>query len=129
MIPIRGISEIVLVVQDVGRAERFYREVLGLPVETRIGDEWCWVRVAEGQFIGLARPGKLKFGAEHCEGPIHFAFDVDPEDLDAARHALEEKGVAVEGPVEHAKGRSVYFSDPDGNRLELIASTGSVRHR
>ncbi len=129
MIPIRGISEIVLVVQDVERAERFYHEVLGLPVETRIGKDWCWVRVAEGQFLGLTRPGKLKFGAEHCEGPIHFAFDVDSEAFDGARHALERKGIDVEGPVEHAKGISVYFSDPDGNRLELIAPKGSVRRR
>jgi catechol-2,3-dioxygenase len=33
---------------------------------------------------------------------------------------LRLEGIAVEGPVEHEGGdRSIYFSDPEGNRAEL----------
>jgi catechol-2,3-dioxygenase len=41
------------------------------------------------------------------------------EELKAAYQELKEIGVPVESTVEHNVTRSVYFPDPDGNRVEL----------
>ncbi len=50
----------------------------------------------------------------------HVSFDV-PDDtalLDGKRR-LEEYGVEVLGPIDHGFAHSIYFFDPNGNRLEL----------
>jgi catechol 2,3-dioxygenase-like lactoylglutathione lyase family enzyme len=38
----RGLSEIVLVVNDVREAARFYRDVVGLVAEREADDNWAW---------------------------------------------------------------------------------------
>ena len=41
------------------------------------------------------------------------------EELQAAYRELRELGIHVESTIEHNVTRSVYFPDPDGNRVEL----------
>ena len=40
-------------------------------------------------------------------------------ELQAAYRELRELGIPVESTIEHNVSRSVYFRDPDGNRVEL----------
>ncbi|HKZ53266.1 MAG TPA: VOC family protein [Candidatus Acidoferrales bacterium] len=121
----KGISEIVLVVKDVGRAAAFYQEVVGLKVDQRVDENWCWLWAgAPGapQRIGLTT-GPLSYGAEHIRGPMHFALRLEPEELPAAMAHLRAKGIEIEGPVrfEDWDARSIYFDDLDGNRVEFCA--------
>ena len=121
----KGISEIVLVVKDVGRAAAFYQEVVGLKVDQRVDENWCWLWAgAPGapQRIGLTT-GPLSYGAEHIRGPMHFALRLEPEELPAAMAHLRAKGIEMEGPVrfEDWDARSLYFDDLDGNRVEFCA--------
>ncbi|MGA8203188.1 MAG: VOC family protein, partial [Woeseiaceae bacterium] len=54
----------------------------------------------------------------------HIAFEV--EDYDAlveAKAHIEAEGVDVLGPVNHGIFQSIYFFDPSGHRLELVANT------
>jgi len=55
--------------------------------------------------------------AEVLGGLHHVAISVDQAQWDAARARLEVAGIATQ--IE--SGTSLYFSDPDGVRLELIA--------
>ena len=57
----------------------------------------------------------------------HFAFAVRDADLERAAAMLKDKGISVSEPVYHEwmKGTSVYFDDPDGHSLELLALSGS----
>jgi catechol-2,3-dioxygenase len=50
----------------------------------------------------------------------HIAFLVASYDalVDAYR-ALQEHGVVIERAMDHINQRSIYFQDPDGNRLEI----------
>ncbi len=54
----------------------------------------------------------------------HIAMEVeDYAALVAAKAHVEEQGVDVIGPVNHGIFQSVYFFDPNGHRLELVANT------
>jgi catechol 2,3-dioxygenase-like lactoylglutathione lyase family enzyme len=118
-----GLSELILRVQDVARAVAFYRDVLGLTLERAPSPTWAWLWTgAPGDLPRLGLTSQpLSFGAAHCGGPAHFANAVPREAIPAEKARLEALGVAVEGPVtfENWRADSIYFSDPDDNRVEL----------
>jgi len=54
----------------------------------------------------------------------HIAFEVkDVEALMAAKGHAEAQGLDVLGPTNHGIFKSIYFFDPNGHRLELVANT------
>ncbi len=54
----------------------------------------------------------------------HIAFEVEDYDaLIAAKSHVVAEGLDVLGPVNHGIFQSIYFFDPDGHRLELVANT------
>ena len=125
----RGLSELVLIVEDVPKAADFYEHVVGLELEHRTGDEWAWFFAGttdRKQRVALHR-GPLMF-EEHSPFPegerfgrVHFAFEVPRNELDAAVARLRSAGVEVYGPAEldWMDAQSYYFYDPDGNLLEF----------
>jgi len=126
----RGFAELVLIVDDVPSAARFYRDVVGLEPEHETGDEWAWFWAGEpgaAQRIALHR-GTLLF-EEHSPYPegerfgrVHFAFDVARADLGTSVQRVRDAGVDVYGPVEFDgpfNASSYYFYDLDGNLLEF----------
>jgi catechol 2,3-dioxygenase-like lactoylglutathione lyase family enzyme len=118
-IPVTGVSELVLEVGDLDRAERFYADVLGLPVVERWErDPAVWVMAGERTRIGLWPP---RIGIAHGRGGVHvhFAMHVAEEAYDAAVERLRGHGCEVEEMSFGDHGRSVYVTDPDGNVVEL----------
>jgi catechol-2,3-dioxygenase len=112
-----GICELVLETDDVPRLQSFYRE-LGLdPLLEEEGR--VWLAAGEHCRLGIWPPGEKEFsdrGGRH----VHFALSVGRDGLEATIEGLRERGIEVQGPIEHDGGdRSVYFSDPAGNRVEL----------
>lgn len=47
------------------------------------------------------------------------AWRVEPHEFERAQQHLEACGVPFEGPSDHGGPMSIYFSDPDGNPLEI----------
>ena len=123
MLPIRGIYEVAIRVKDLTRAEAFYREILGLDIGIR-DDERGWLFLRAG-----GQAGMIVLQEDKGNWPTqHFAFTVDDADIEGAAATLRSRAVAVRGPVVHAwmPARSLYFSDPDGNALELCAPVEKV---
>jgi catechol-2,3-dioxygenase len=114
---VAGICELVLETDDVQRLASFYRE-LGLELVLEEGDR-IWLALGERCRLGIWPPGEKEYsdrGGRH----VHFALSVDHDRLDALMAGLRERGTEVEGPIEHDGGdRSVYFFDPEKNRVEL----------
>jgi lactoylglutathione lyase len=124
MLPIRGVYEIAIRVKDLARAEKFYVDVLCLEVGIR-DETRNWVFLRAGGTAGM-----VVLQEDKGEWPLqHFAFTMDPADLDDAASWLHSRGVEVEGPVTHTwmGGRSLYFDDPDGNNLEFFALDKQVQ--
>jgi catechol 2,3-dioxygenase-like lactoylglutathione lyase family enzyme len=128
--PVAGVSELVLEVADLERAERFYADKLGLPVVER----WphrnaVWV-LAGNTRIGLWEP---QVGLEGSQGGqhVHFALQVADDDFDVLVEALKGRGLDVPlhrfgglGEVE-APSRSAYVTDPDGHLVEFWTASMS----
>jgi catechol 2,3-dioxygenase-like lactoylglutathione lyase family enzyme len=118
---VTGVSELVLEVVDLEASERFYSEVLGLPVVERWPDrEAIWVMAGDRTRIGLWRP---QVGLARGRGGIHvhYAMHIPPDRYDAAIEHLRGLGQEV---IEHAfpayqDSRALYVDDPDGNVVEL----------
>ena len=124
-----GLVELVLIVEDVPRAAKFYREVVGLAPESPADDEWAWFFAGDGeqaQRIAL-RKGSLLFEEHsphppgHRFGNVHLALEVPRERFDAAVEHVRSSGTAVYGPTrfDWMNATSYYFYDPDGNLLEF----------
>lgn len=122
MLPIRGVYEVAIRVKDMTKAEPFYREVLDLEVGIR-DEKRNWLFLRAGGDAGM-----VVLQEDKGEWPLqHFAFTIDQADIERAAAMLRERGVAVEGPVFHEwmSSTSLYFEDPDGHALELLALVGS----
>jgi catechol 2,3-dioxygenase-like lactoylglutathione lyase family enzyme len=124
---VSGISEIVLIVDDVARSAAFYEDLVGLDPVSRTGEEWAWFETgAPNQRLAVHKGSLLhEEHSPHPEGHrfgnVHFAFEVRREQLDEALGRLRSKGVSVYGPteLEWMNATSYYFYDPDGNLLEF----------
>jgi len=122
MLPIRGLYEVAIRVKDLARAEAFYKDVLGLKEGLR-DDRRNWLFLYVGGDAGM-----IVLQEDKGEWPTqHFAFTVAEADIKQAALMLKEKGVSVSEPVYHEwmKAVSVYFDDPDGHALELLALSSS----
>ncbi len=118
MLPIKGLYEVAIKVRDLSVAEPFYRNVLGLTEGLRDdARKWLFLRAGGSAGMFVLQEDKGEWPKQH------FAFTVQDKDLESAKALLEAHGVATEGPVLHEwmPARSLYFSDPDGNDLELCA--------
>jgi catechol 2,3-dioxygenase-like lactoylglutathione lyase family enzyme len=118
-IPVTGVSELVLEVVDLDASERFYAEVLGLPVVDRWPDRGAvWVMAGERTRIGLWRP-QVGLAGGRGGVHVHFALHIAEADYDAAVGRLRSLGQEVEEIAFDGAGRAVYVDDPDGNVVEL----------
>jgi catechol 2,3-dioxygenase-like lactoylglutathione lyase family enzyme len=118
-LPVTGVSELVLEVSDLEAAERFYSQVLGLPVVERWPQrDAIWVMAGERTRIGLWCP---QVGLAGGRGGIHvhFALHIEDRNFDSAVELLRSRGQEVREVDFDGTGRAAYVDDPDGNVVEL----------
>jgi catechol 2,3-dioxygenase-like lactoylglutathione lyase family enzyme len=122
---IQAIIETAIYVDDLDKAEAFYKAVLGLPVLARERGRHVFFQVGGRNVLLAFLPDATLKGdplpAHGAKGPGHFALGVEAVTLDAWRQKLRENRVAIEKEVEWpAGGQSLYFRDPAGNLVELV---------
>ncbi len=114
---IAGLNHTTLAVKDLERSFRFYAELLGLQAVAR------WYKGA--YLLAGADWICLTLDPDTRAGPLpeytHFAFTVQSEHFDGMYKRLQDAGV-VRWQENHSHGRSFYFLDPDGHKLEIHAS-------
>ena len=118
-IPVTGVSELVLEVEDLETAERFYAGVLGLPVVERWQKRQAvWLMAGERTRIGLWKP-QVGLAGGRGGVHVHFALHIAEADYEAAVAQLRERAGEVEEIAFDGAGSAVYVRDPDGNVVEL----------
>ena len=125
-IRVHGIDHVGINVRDLEKSLEFYTKVLGLSITKREpskpGVEYfldcgsSLVGLIQGDPKGESHP--LKDGGI---GANHFAFHVHSKDFDAIVEELKARNVPVKFSKKREKSWSVYFLDPDGNKLEITA--------
>ncbi len=118
-----SILETAIYASDLDAAESFYRDVLGLPFDSKVAGRHVFFRCGDAMFLVFnptATAVKAGDAPTHgALGPGHVAFAVDGE-LEPWLERLAEHGVEIEASVEWpGGGRSIYFRDPGGNSVEL----------
>ncbi len=124
--PIDGVLETCLYVDALEKAERFYRETLGLQFVSRRAGRHVFFRVGGSMLLIFdpqqAAAASSRLPPHGAAGPGHVAFSVPQRDLPAWQAHLEAEGVEIEQIVTWPNGaQSVYFRDPAGNSLELAS--------
>jgi len=119
------IVETCLYVDDLARAERFYREVLGLTVESRQEGRHVFFHCGPQMLLLFnplaSREPSDRFPPHGCFGAGHVAFAAGETELPQWIDWLEQHGVALEKVLDWPDGgRSLYFRDPASNLVELV---------
>jgi predicted enzyme related to lactoylglutathione lyase len=118
-------------VSDIQRSYRFYRDVLGLPLEWQKGHggegegagDWLMGETAGGVWMILfeapTKPGN---------SPI-VVFELENGGIDGIVEQLAKNGAAIVTPVSHAPdgGMTADFADPDGHVISLHQNPGLPR--
>ena len=102
--------------RDVGEAESFYKEVLGLDLQRDHG----WIRTY-GSTVQMSV--QLGIASEGGSGTPVPDLSIEVDDLDAALERVARAGIAIEyGPVSEPWGvRRFYVRDPFGKLLNILA--------
>ena len=121
-----SLGSICYYVSDIGKTEKFYRDVLGLDVERMEddGDGHAWLTAHTANGVDLiffqqeSRPGN---------SPV-VVFDLPDGGIDDVVSALAKKGVTIVTPVSHAPGGwSADVADPDGHAISMYQSENLPR--
>ena len=129
---VRGHHHLAIQVKDLPGAERFYVEVLGLPVVRR----WLWEDGRAGErsvWLSVGQPGSDEHGDEFlaleaCDvdrpptpfrdphGGLHLlALRIPASDRGSWEERLAARGIEIA----HSTRWTIYLRDPEGNRIGL----------
>ena len=119
----RGVHHVALLCTDVERTIEFYQGVLGFPLTELFqnrdyeGSTHFFFDIGNGNALAFFDFPGLGLGdyAEVLGGLHHLALSVAPDAWDEKKAALEAAGIET-----HQVETSLYFSDPDGARIEII---------
>ncbi len=115
MIQTSGIDHIVLHCSDLGRAKKFYTEVLGMAVYREDAGHVFMHAGAQGVALFASRGGAPVDAGTDLN---HLALNVAEGTYETLKAELESHGVAVGGRP--GEDHCIYFRDPDGHRLQLM---------
>lgn len=111
---VSGIDHVVLHVSDLDRSRHFYLDVLGLEVSHEEGRH-SFLRCGQQQVALFESPDREIHAGDEMN---HMALRLETGDYEEVKAALEREGLRVTGRP--GDDRCIYFSDPDGHRLQLL---------
>jgi catechol 2,3-dioxygenase-like lactoylglutathione lyase family enzyme len=124
-----AILESALYVTDLGAAEAFYRDVIGLERIAGVEGRHVFFRCGRGVLLLFNAEAtrhqpppdaKLPVPPHGAVGDGHLCFAASAEEIGRWKLDLERRGIAIEADFEWpAGGRSIYLRDPSGNSIEF----------
>jgi hypothetical protein len=115
------VHHLAVVVRDLARAERFYADVLGMPVLRRWTDDAgaprsVWLGLGGDAFLAVERAASAEGGRRDEQPGWHcVALAIARAERAEVRARLEAAG----HPIERASPFTLYVRDPDGNLVGL----------
>jgi catechol-2,3-dioxygenase len=126
MSAITGLGHVGLFCDDLENMRDFYSRFLGLTITDEDVDRGiCFLSAnpqAEHHELALAR---LRDGAQATQWVQQLSFVVESlDDLRTFYHRIQDEGLRIDRTVTHGISCSMYFYDPEENRIELYYKTG-----
>ena len=121
------LAHVGIFVHDIALLERFYTSVFGLMVTDRgVGktfkNELVFLSGAPDQHHQLVLSGGRPAGVASTVMQLSFKVN-DIEDLRTLRVSAQQNGASEFIGLNHGNSWSVYFNDPEGNRIEIYLDT------
>src|SRR5438270_5861889 len=113
--PITHLDHVSVLITDVERSRRFYRDVLGL---REIAKPRTFDFVVVWFDLGDQQLHLLRKDVPDAVSPRHFALRV--ADADRAREHFRRHGIATRETTLIPGADRFFVADPDGNRIEVI---------
>jgi len=120
------LSHVVLEATNLERTKRFYSEALGLRPVGKNDDE-VFFEFPNQQLLGIKPVAALSDRTKRHGRAVHVAFNVNQDDFDRMLELIPILGGANQGDSRAEDGlrppgeQSIYFSDPDTNKLQITA--------
>ena len=125
MVKINKVGHVVLAVKDPEASAKWYSDILGMDIM---------------YYNEKGKMAFLSFGTQHHDiavvkapedatlgspGISHTALQIEGglDELKELYQRMKGKGVEIDFTTDHGLSKSVYFFDPDGNRLEVFCET------
>lgn len=123
---ILGIDHVALNVRSLEKALAFYEGILGLRVSPRENQKPGIELFLDcgNSLIGLIQAKDITpehYFQNEGLGANHFSFRIPASVFDETLEKLKAAGVTVLFSKKREKSWSMYFCDPDGNKLEMTA--------
>ena len=123
MARINKIGHVVLAVRDPEASAKFYVEALGMELMTfmpQLQMAFLSFGSRDHDIALIKAPEGAPLGSQ---GLSHTALEIEggEEELRQLYRRLLDHGARVEFTADHGLSKSLYFFDPDGNRLEIFA--------
>ncbi len=122
------VLESALYVSDLQAAEKFYTEILGLTLYSKLKGRHVFLRCGDRMVLifnaeaTAVSPGGPRDAPTHgAKGEGHLAFAAKDREIDRWKQHLTENGVEIEKEIHTQGGRSIYFRDPSQNCLEIAS--------
>ncbi|HWO42137.1 MAG TPA: VOC family protein [Candidatus Eisenbacteria bacterium] len=114
-IQVNGIDHVVLHVKDLPRAKKFYVDFLGMKIDHERSKQ-CFLKCGE-QGVALFEVDAATdvHGGSEVN---HMALRLAAGEHERVKAALHEAGIEFTGRA--GDPNCIYFSDPDGHRLQLL---------
>ncbi len=128
---LKRVDHLAFVVTDLERSVKFYQEAFDGEIGRSRGQNEK-DKAAKRSKHTLVKVGNFGFDLFQMEPDsppktdirhLHFAFEIEPSDLDSVQEQLKRMNIPYDGPKAHGGGTglSIYFKDPDGYGLEVTA--------
>jgi len=121
---LKGINHITLAVSDLQLSINFYEKILGMRLHAK-WDRGAYLECGE-LWLCLSFDSQRSFVNPEASDYTHYAFAIEERDFEHFLLSLEEANVSI-WKINKSEGKSCYFLDPDGHKLE--AHVGGLSER
>lgn len=123
--PKASIGHVHLKVSNLERSIKFYTEILGFELTTKIENSAAFLSVGGYHHqigINTWQSANAKQPPPNSTGLYHFAILVSSrKELARSLKRLIDHNYPLDGAADHGVSEAIYLSDPDGNGIEIYA--------